>query len=371
MPYPSPLVTELNLLFEPRKPQAYNGRKSTPPPSDRALEAPVSPASSTSTLTLEDEEIQSIFSSEKYVSSAPSTPREELNPLAAPFVPRSPVKAVVPPPRLTKPVQPPATRPVWLDAFTRGACTSATPEHNSLATSVVASRRWPIEAMAELAQHFCSRGSEKITDESAGIAPFAFMVYRKFFEIYGEEVAQSFVWHLRESVVGAFKACWDPDYANAISYADPPSFNYVASAIAQATFVGQLFKCDLIPGPHTATCISILLKGLNSYEHLEALRALISTAGASFWHGPGTPGKGNIAIHQFVATFLAAVTPLRWNMSVLGRFLKTNDMRDIIAEVETMVSGWVYDPVRGMFEVDVKVEAQWPKLTSATGKQRR
>ncbi|KAF7370701.1 hypothetical protein MSAN_00703300 [Mycena sanguinolenta] len=356
MPYPSPLVTELNLLFEPRKPRPSNVRKCTPPPTtDRAVDSPVSsPASSTATLTLEDDEIQSIFSSEKYPGSAPSTPREELNPLAAPFFPRSPpVKAVVPPPRLTKPAQPPATRPVWLDAFTRGACTSATPEHHSLATAVVASRRWPIEAMAELAQHFCSRGSEKITDESAGIAPFAFMVYRKFFDIYGEEVAQSFIWHLREAVVGAFKACWDPDYANAISYADPPSFNYVASAIAQATFVGQLFKAST----HMNTS--------------KPCAPLISTAGASFWHGPGAPGKGNIAIHQFVATFLAAVAPLRWNMSVLGRFLKANDMRDIIAEVETLVSGWVYDPARGMYEIDAKVETQWPKLTSPTGKQRR
>jgi len=385
MPYPSPLVTELNLLFENRSPRKLNVQRSvsTPTPSNRANESPASsPASSTSTLTLEDEEIQSIFSSEKYLTLTggapqtppPTTPKEELNPFATPFVPglrtQAAPRVVTPPRRLTKPpVQPQAVRPVWLDAFTRGACTSATPEHHSLANSIVASRRWPIEAMAELAQHFCWRGGEKITEESAGIAPFAFAVYRQFYDIYGEEVAQSFVWHLRECVVGAFKSCWDPDFSNAISYADPPSFNFVASAIAQATFVGQLFNCDLIPGPHTATCISTLLKGLNSYEHLEALRAIIATAGPSFWHGPGTPGKGNIAIHQFVATFLAAVAPLRWNMSVLGRFLKTNDMREIITEVEKMVTGWVYDPVRGMFEVDAKVEAQWPKLISGRSRK--
>jgi hypothetical protein len=64
--------------------------------------------------------------------------------------------------------------------------------------------------MAELCQHFCWRGGEKITEESAGIAPFAFMVYREFFSVYGEEIAQSFIWHLRECVVSAFKACWDP-----------------------------------------------------------------------------------------------------------------------------------------------------------------
>ncbi|KAF7356721.1 hypothetical protein MVEN_01007000 [Mycena venus] len=388
MPYPSPILTELNLLFEnrsPRKLQASTVPKSiaaTRP--ERACESPAaSPASSTSTLALEDEEIQSIFLSDKYLTlgevkpqSPPTTPKEELNPLATPFVPtfraQSLARAAVSPPRVTKPpVQPQAVHPVWFDAFTRGACTSATPEHHSLATSVVTSRRWPIEAMAELAQHFCWRGGEKITEESAGIAPFAFMVYRQFFDIYGDGVAQSFIWHLRECVVGAFKACWDPDSSSAITYYNAPSFNYVASAIAQATFIGQLFNCDLIPGPHTATCIVSLLESLNSYEHLEALRAIISTAGPSFWHGPGTPGKGNVAIHKFVATLLEAVAPLSGNMSVLGRSLKPNDMHDIIAEVETMVTGWVYDPVRKMFEIDVRAEAQWPKLTSLAARQRK
>ncbi|KAJ7816607.1 hypothetical protein B0H13DRAFT_2136489 [Mycena leptocephala] len=363
MPYPSPILTELNLLFEnrsPRKLQASNPIAVTRHDVDRALESPAaSPASSTSTLALEDEEIQSIFSSDKYLKlgevrhqAPPTSPKEELNPLAAPFVPtfraQSLTRAVVPP-----------VRPAWFDAFSRGARASATPEHHNYARSIVASRAWPIEAMAELCQHFCWRGGEKITEESAGIAPFAFMVYREFFSVYGEEIAQSFIWHLRECVVSAFKACWDP----CNNLLQRPSFNYVASAIAQATFVGQLFTRDLIPGPHTATCIVILLKGMNSYEHLEALRAIITSAGPSFWHGPGTPGQGNIAIHRFVATLLDAVAPLSGNMSVLGRSLKANDMHDIIVEVETMVTGWVYDPVRGSFEVDARAEALWPKLT--------
>ncbi|KAJ6581391.1 hypothetical protein B0H19DRAFT_1114989 [Mycena capillaripes] len=388
MPYPSPILTELNLLFEnpsPRKLEATNPQRSeSGARNDRASESPAaSPASSTSTLALEDEEIQSIFTSDKYNGEAqsppPTTPREELNPLAAPFVPtfRTQSLARVAVPRVTKPpVQPQLVRPVWFDAFSRGACTSATPDHSTYAISIVTSRTWPIEAMAELAQHFSWRGGEKVTEESAGIAPFAFMVYRQFFDIHGEETAQSFIWHLRECVVGAF-SCWDPDSSNAITYYNAPSFNYVASAIAHATFIGQLFAVDLVPGPHIATCIVTLLKGLNSYEHLEALRSIVSQAGPAFWHGPGTargsgtPGAGNIAIHKFVATFLEAVAPLGGNMSVLGRSLKPNDMRDIIREIETMVTGWVYDPVRGLFEVDARVEAQWPKLRSAAGRPRK
>ncbi|KAJ7733260.1 hypothetical protein DFH07DRAFT_754944 [Mycena maculata] len=362
MPYPTPILAELNLLFESRSPQklrAANLPKSTTvAPHDSSASS--SPASSTSTLALEDEEIQSIFTSAKFISedrpAPPLTPREELNPFAAPFVPTFRARPVVkaPVPWVAKPpVEPRPALPIWFDAFSRGACTSATPLHHQYASAIVTSRLWPIEAMAELAQHFCWRGGEKITEESTGIAPFAFMVYRQFFDLHGEETAQSFIWHLRECVVGAFKACWDPDAPNAITYYNAPSFNYVAAAIAQATFIGQLFKRDLIPGPHTATCIVILLKGLCSYEHLEALRALIANAGSSFWHGPGAPGQGNIAMHKFVATFLDAVAPLSANMSVLGRSLKPTDMRDIVAEVEALVTGWVYDPMRSAFKVDV------------------
>ncbi|KAK7012270.1 hypothetical protein R3P38DRAFT_3020395 [Favolaschia claudopus] len=375
MPYPTPILTELNLLFEnpPLKsllPANVRTSTFTPPPNDHDTESPASPASSTSTLvSLEDEEIRNIFAAEKYLAfkgemlkspSTPTTPPEELNPLAAPFVPspraQSLGRAALSPPRATKPPAQEAARPVWYDAFSRGTRTSSTAEHRTLAISIVAPRRWPVESMAELAQHFCWRGSEKIAEDSANIAPFALVIYRQFFEVYGEEVAQSFVWHLRECVVGAFKACWDPDCSNAISFNNPPSFNYVASAIAQATFVGQLFKCDLIPGPYTAACIVTLLKGLNSYEHLEALRAIISAAGPSFWHGPGTPGLGNTAIHRFVATFLETVAPVNANMSVLGRSLKPNDMHDIITEIETMVTGWVYDSVRRVFAVDARAE---------------
>ncbi|KAJ7672649.1 hypothetical protein B0H17DRAFT_1183402 [Mycena rosella] len=367
MPYPSPILTELNLLFENRSPRKLNAsslQKSVTGAPRHGSESPASssPASSTSTL-VEDE-----FTSVKFLwedQPTPATPREELNPLAAPFVPTSraqpvakaPVPRVVPKPT----AQPQLVLPVWFDAFSRGVCASAAPDHRTYAIAIVSSRRWPIEAMAELAQHFCWRGAEKLTEESAGIAPFAFMVYRQFFAIHGEETAQSFIWHLRECVIGAFKACWDPDSPNAITYLNAPSFNYVASAIAQATFIGQLFTHDLIPGPHTATCIITLLKGLNSYEHLEAVYAIVSKAGPSFWHGPGTPGQGNIAIHRFVATFLDTVAPMTGNMSVLGRPLKAGDMQGLIMDIEAMVCGWEYDPVRASFKGD----NAWPKLSSS------
>lgn len=96
-----------------------------------------------------------------------------------------------------------------------------------------------------------------------------------------------------------------------------------------------------------------LLKSLASYEHIEALRAIIGNAGSSFWHAD-TPGAGNNAIHKFVATFLDAVAPLRGNESVLGRQLKDGDMRNIIVEVESMVTGCVYDLARGTYEGDLR-----------------
>nr|GAT46743.1 predicted protein [Mycena chlorophos] len=306
MPYPTPLIHDLNMLFEPTN--------------SPALAA--SPASSTSTLAADEDELPS---------------KLDLNPHAAPFVPNSVPISLSPPRRhsVSFPKLPP--KPVWFDAFAQGTRASSTPIQPAYATAVVTSRQsWPIEAMAELAQNFCWRAGEKVDDESPGIAPFALAVSNQFFHVFGEEPGQLFKWHLCECVVGAFIVSWDPDISSrAITYRNAPSFNYVASALAQAGFIGQLYQLVLVSGPYVSTCIVTLLRGLNSYEHIEALRALLTNAGPNFWH---ESGEGNATIHRFVAKFLEAVAPLRPNMSVLGRFLKPNDMGDIIKEVEQLVS---------------------------------
>ncbi|KAF7294410.1 hypothetical protein MKEN_01433400 [Mycena kentingensis (nom. inval.)] len=291
-----------------------------------------SPASSTSTLTaLDDDELRLIWN-----------PKDDaLNPRAVPFVPKlSPSTPPPSPPRRS--TQPAAAKPppIWFPIFTAAARASAIPSHPSRASALVASRSWPIEAIAELAQHFCWRGGDKPDAETPGIAPFAHAVYTAFIRAHGRDVAQSFLWHLRECVVGAFIASWDPDCPNAITYRFAPSFAYVASATAQAAFVGELFRRELIPGAHAATCVVAILKGLNSYEHLEALRGILAATGPAFWHGT-VPGQGNTAIHRFVATFLETVAPLRPNMSVLGRSLKATDMSDMIVDIEQLVTSYV------------------------------
>ncbi|KAF7309711.1 hypothetical protein MIND_00342900 [Mycena indigotica] len=313
MPYPTPITHELNLLFERPKPA-----QSSP-----AFTICASPASSTSTLALDEDDAQQKL-------------EPDFNPRAEPFVPK--FFSSVPPRQVAVTKPPPRRSPVWLDAFTKGTQAASTALQKEYATLLITTQsNWPIETMAELAQNFCWRGGEGSTEE---VANFAFMVYRQFFHTFGEQISQSFVWHLRECVVGAFLVTWDPDSPTSITYRNAPSFNYVASAISQAAFMGQLFKLDLVPGPHTATCVITVIKGLNSYEHIEALQAILKNAGPAFWHGT-TPGQGNNALHKFVATFLEAVAPLRANMSVLGRSLKATEMRDIIVQVEQLCSDWV------------------------------
>lgn len=194
-----------------------------------------SPASSTSTLALEDEEVRSIFESAKANSdfqipthqmlhSRQSSLCEELNPNAAPFVPSLPLDVVSklitndtitpiarPIPRRLIPVPaPPPIQPVWLQCLEDGACKRSAPNHGRLALALVSSRHWTTEGQAELAQHFCWKGCGRQPDECEGIAQFALEVYKKFWDTVGPEFAHSFVWHLRECVVGTFKTFWDP-----------------------------------------------------------------------------------------------------------------------------------------------------------------
>lgn len=270
MPPPTPETALLNKLFEthhnPPPPV-------TPLTSDdkyalesfqfglqQALEAHTSSASSTpstSTLALEDDEVRNIFTSDKNdVDSVGGddlrTPRpsvndtngcnqptipivapnsrmsaDELNPNAKPFVPSflpdsaspvaTPTLALTSNPRrLLRPVSGdtlPTLIPRWLCTFRRALDTTAntTPDYDVLSMVIVNSEPWSSsEAMTELAQEFVWRGTEDISPEQVGVvARFAQEVYKKFQNMRGEDYGKSFLWHIKEVVLGTYVSVWD------------------------------------------------------------------------------------------------------------------------------------------------------------------
>lgn len=210
---PSPTRIALNHLFEPAKPvpgrfpeqnmkrlePMYTALDSLHMGERYAYSETSSPASTTSTLAMDEDEIRSIFASEKNPT--------DLNPMAVPFVPTHSRPVT---PRGSAPPKH-ASQPTWAAAFQKGACTSSNGNHHLHADAVVSSLLcWTADALAELAQYFCCKGSERVSEESAGVASFALMVYQKFWKARGEQTAVSFVWHLREQSLASFKKSWDP-----------------------------------------------------------------------------------------------------------------------------------------------------------------
>jgi hypothetical protein len=276
MPVPTPETALLNRFFETHR-NRNPPPPTAPLTSDEkdALESyqfglqqvgaqSVSTAStpSTSTLALEDDEIRNIFTSEKsdadsLVEDDLHTPRrsvnttnggnrqgppttqdrrlsvDELNPNAMPFVPAllpnlasapaSVVPTSVPTSNYRRLLRPapgdtlPTLIPRWLRTLRRAMDMSAstTPDYDVLLMVIVNSERWDTsEVMAELAQEFTWNGTADIPRQQVSlIAAFAQEVYEKFRHMRGEEYGQSFLWHIKEAVLGTYMSVWD-----AVSY---------------------------------------------------------------------------------------------------------------------------------------------------------
>jgi len=87
-----------------------------------------------------------------------------------------------------------------------GTTTSAMSDYDVLSMIVINSERWDPPEMVELVQEFLWYGPEV---EQAMVAAFAQEVYKKFQDMRGEEYAESFLWHLKEAVLGTYMSVWD------------------------------------------------------------------------------------------------------------------------------------------------------------------
>lgn len=147
---------------------------------------------------------------------SPTPVTQKFNPHAAPFVPTYalanhdlPAYVPSPVPQIAQPL--PSPQPVWFNNFWAGTHTNTTNEHKAHSFELVSSQIWTTEAIAELAQNFCWKGSEGLFPESAGVAPFARAVYIEFWnkDAAGGQCGSAFLSHLQECVVWTFDACWN------------------------------------------------------------------------------------------------------------------------------------------------------------------
>ncbi|KIK69942.1 hypothetical protein GYMLUDRAFT_34344 [Collybiopsis luxurians FD-317 M1] len=362
------------------------------------FESGTSSPSSDSTLVLDDdEEIWNVFTSDKesydFESQLPPSTvlniqemldepdvydsrfgdnHKELNPQAPPFVPTQKALQTLRPPRppLSSiirdrvlaasgvspfPTPPETTRPTasWVAIFQAASSAPANSEIlTERATELAHSTFWHPAALAELAQHFCWKASAANSDVAReSMAPFAWEVFCALWDAFDEDTAKSFVWHLRESVIGTFKGCWSTaESSKAISYRFTPSEEYIASANWLTAFVGSLFTFNLVHAQHIKMCLSILVHELASLEHITAVSILIEHAGPALWRYPGSVADpvpisrsepSQEMVHLFLRSFLPKTASLQNGSSVVAKIVvagtrekdaKVQGVMDILAQ---------------------------------------
>jgi len=153
---------------------------------------------------------------------------------------------------------------------------------------------------------------------------------------YGDWYANCLTRHIRECVVGHFKACWKSEQPESITYANPPSTSYLSSALSLTTFVGDLYAQGLLPRSAIHHCISVLVSELSAIEHIRAIQLLLLHANARLWRGK----DANKAIKDFVASFTQRASCLGDDASIMGSLYKKSEIRAWVNEITDMINRW-------------------------------
>ncbi|GLB38161.1 hypothetical protein LshimejAT787_0500260 [Lyophyllum shimeji] len=292
-----------------------------------------SPATSSSTLVSDDEEMKSIFDAEKN-----PLPETELNPHAAPFIPQLPPKSR----RLVRPTTGTMLRPrmpKWrriFDLAIRAPIDEKDAQLHSLI--IVGAESWDPEPMAELAQEFCWRFAEALPEDLDAVLHFMLRLHSQFTTMKSQEVGESFEWHLKEFILGTFISVWDAkNNPEALSYDFVPSPQYTKSAIQLAGVIGALYARRFFDSKNISDCLETLIANFVSVEHADALAALVHRAGPSYWfHHPDGP----VHLHRFGTAFTTVAQKLRGEMSLLGLPRSNEEVHRLLRSVDTCCREW-------------------------------
>jgi len=227
----------------------------------------------------------------------------------------------------------------WFPYFWAGVSSKDQATQLANATALVDSVAWDTESLAALSQHFCWKGAEASEDGVGAVAAFAQAVHGQISERYGDWYANCLTRHIREIVVGHFKGCWKSDHPEAINHLNPPTPEYLASALSLTTFIGALFATGLLPRSTIHHCLSILVADLSAIEHIHATHLLVLHATAKLWRGKDV----NKAIKDFVTSFTqraSCVAESAEEASVMGARWTKGEIRAWIKEIADMINKW-------------------------------
>ncbi|CAA7265505.1 unnamed protein product [Cyclocybe aegerita] len=132
-----------------------------------------------------------------------------------------------------------------------------------------------------------SEESPAMTSEEA-FAEVAQELHKQLNEKLGEDYGKTFVWHLRETLLGKFLRAWDTTNPSAITFQSNLPSGYVHASLSLCKAIGAVFQRGILWREHVDLCLRALLKDLVSVEHVEALALIVLGCGKTFWDPPAS-----------------------------------------------------------------------------------
>jgi len=193
-------VEEIHRRIKHRKAVAVN----TDIPSCRSSPSPSSSISSNSFNPNAPAFIPSYALPDRSTPSPSSSASTSINPNAAPFIP-----SYTPLTDTSTALLPSGiTEEPWFPIFWDGVSTNDADARQLHAHALIDSIEWESDSLAVLSQHFCWKAAESTSDGVSSVVLFARVVHDCLRATYGDWYANCFTRHIRECVVGHFKACW-------------------------------------------------------------------------------------------------------------------------------------------------------------------
>ncbi|KAF5382692.1 hypothetical protein D9615_003079 [Tricholomella constricta] len=325
---------------------------------------PSSPATSSSTLVLEDDEIKTFFENQKPNDIAPRDPplvygtgatldlslknplpEGELNPHAAPFIPMLAPKSR----RLVRPEVGATLKPLtsrWLRTF-KLATRAPIQDKEFHSLIIVGAECWDPESIAKLAQEFCWRAAEASPEDLEAVIVFLLKLHSQFRTMKSQAIADSFEWHIKEFFLGTFLSVWDANNPEGISYKSKPkpSLQYVESAIQLAGVIGELYARGFVEIKNISDCLETLVANFVSVEHADAIAAMVQHAGPSYWF---SHPNGPVHLHRFGFAFTTVANKLQGEMSVLEKPRSKEELLVVLRTVDSLWREWSAEMVARM-----------------------
>ncbi|GJE97657.1 hypothetical protein PsYK624_138780 [Phanerochaete sordida] len=227
----------------------------------------------------------------------------------------------------------------WLRPFRAGSVATYSGVRVGYARDIVGSERWTNGVLSELAARFAERVAEGCSETLACVAPFASEVHRCFLQYVGQGTATAFLQYLKQHLLSEFRAWWLSSLPSAIvnlpvCSPSPPHaspLRNVSSAIAVATFAGDLFCEGLLKGSFVQLCMNLVLDKLSCLEEVEALHAIVLHAGERLYD--------RVPLNDFLANLRARCSNTTLT-SAVGKLGIRHDVQYHVQAISTAIEGW-------------------------------